>query len=345
MNLKDQVTEYYLSPNLRIKMSYQQLCACNMDIGFTSVIKKGRDYHKITRDIALSIMKFENNTLTNLIFSNNHPIRLELADSEIISYYSDYIELRYIISGHSEVEIEGELVHFSENDICFINSMAYHKESICHSNCVLLNISIDRHVFNEAFLNNISLNPLQKFLRTNIMKCGEIQHYLKFSPDSEKANALIQSYIYNIFTEVQHQKPGYIDVSKGYTIRLMDDLASMYHYSHDLKNHSLYTEKLFEAVSEYMKKNLGSISTADLTNEFHFQPNYFNKLIKKYTGVSYSNYLINLRIERAKYLLESSDLNIEEIIWVVGYNNKGFFYKKFQEITGMNPSDYRRLNT
>ena len=52
--------------------------------------------------------------------------------------------------------------------------------------------------------------------------------------------------------------------------------------------------------------------------------------------------MIFLRIERAKQLLYSTELSIEEVMWLIGYNNKGFFYRKFQELVGMSPKAYRQ---
>ena len=341
MKFNEQLSEYYNSPDQHLRMSYQQLISCNMDIGFTSVIKEGRDFHQITCDIVLSVMRFCDHHLTNLLFSQGAPIRLELEDSEIISYFSDYIELRYIISGHLEIELEGKIVCFEENEICFIDSMAYHKELISTSNCVLLNISIERNVFNNAFLNNVGLSPLQQFLRSNIMKQSRQQHYLKFTPNEHSHSESIQEYLSNVFFEVKNRKPGYLDISKGYIIRLMDYLSAEYKYNFNYQDSQLYNKKLFESVSDFMVLNISSVTMKDLTEAFHYQPNYFNNLIKKFTGLTYSHYLISLRIERAKSLLDSTQLPIDEVMWLVGYNNKGFFYKKFIEIVGMSPAKYR----
>ena len=341
MEFSKQLNQYYVRPERQFRASYHQLNTWNLDIGFTSIIKDGRDFHQITKDIVISVQSFENGCLTNLVLSEGNPIRLELTDREIITYYSDYIELRYILSGHSEVEIEGETIHFTEGEICFINSMSYHRESIANSNCMFINISIKREVFNETMLNNIGLSPLQKFLRMNIMKIGEQQHYLKFSPTSKKDSETIQNCISNIFFEVKNHLPGYIEISKGYIIRLMDDLSSGYQYNFNKQDSKIYNQKLFESITEYMDTNLESITLSDLAEHFHFHENYFNNLIKKMTGVSYSHYLIRLRIEKAKALLASTDLTVDEIMWLVGYNNKGFFYRKFTELAGMSPADYR----
>ena len=341
MKLDEELYRIPIAPEHHLKMTYKQLNACDMDFDFISVIQDGKDFHKITQDLCISYQKFHNGHLTNLFFSYDQPVHLDLGDTELVSYYSDYIELRYIISGHLTVEIEGEIAHFHENELCFINSMAYHRESIQDSECLLVNICIDRDVFNEAFLGNVSISPLQKFLRKNIMMYSDLQHYLKFTPVKSDQLESIQDSLFHIISEIRKKQPGYLHISKGYLIRLMDSLSSGYQYSFSRRETAIYEEKLFEAVSDYMKNNLASVQMHALTENFHFQPNYFNNLIKKQTGKTYSEYLVFLRIERAKLLLESSALNIEEIMWLIGYHNKGFFYKKFTENTGLSPSKYR----
>lgn len=341
MNITEEMYNIPVDLEHNLNMSYAQLNECQMDFDFSSVIQDGKDFHQLKKPLCISYQQFHDRKLTNLFFAGNQPIRLELSDSSLTSYYSDYIELRYIISGNLTVEIEGEIAHFVKDEICFINSMAYHKESIQESDCMLVNISVQRDVFNEVFLNNVSISPLQQFLRKNIMKHSDEKHYLKFTPLNKDHLNTIQTLLFTIVSEIRYKKPGYIDISKGYLLRLMDELSTGFQHNFSKSDNDIYVENLFKSVDEYMKNNLSTIKMEQLTKEFYFQPNYFNNLIKKQTGKTYSEYLIYLRIEKAKTLLTSSNLNIEEIMWLVGYHNKGFFYKKFEELTKMSPSKYR----
>ena len=343
MALKDDFYSIHVASDRHLNMSYEQLKLCGMEFDFDSKIIDGKDYHQLKQDISISYQEFKDGKLTNLFFSWDMPVYLEYDDTEIISYYSDYIELRCILSGTSEVKIEDEVVTFNENEICFINSMAYHQESIQHSNCLLLNISIKREMFHEAFLDNIGGTPLQQFLRKNIYKFSDTQSYLRFTPHSEKQSELIQDYLFHIVIEARTKKLGYMDICLGYLIRLMDELSKSYEYNFSRKESEQYSDKLFESVSDYIKMNLTNIRMEMLSENFHYQPNFFNNLIKKKTGMTYSDYLTYLRIDRAKTLLESTDLNIEEIMWLIGYSNKGFFYKKFEEATGLKPAKYRNF--
>jgi transcriptional regulator GlxA family with amidase domain len=64
---------------------------------------------------------------------------------------------------------------------------------------------------------------------------------------------------------------------------------------------------------------------------------------KAATGNSLIDYLQNLRIEEAKFLLESSRKPIEEISELTGYSDTSFFRRLFKRLTGLPPSKYRRM--
>lgn len=64
---------------------------------------------------------------------------------------------------------------------------------------------------------------------------------------------------------------------------------------------------------------------------------------KAATGVSLIEYLQNLRIEQAKRLLEQSALSVDDISNEAGYEDASFFRRLFKRLTGLAPSDYRRL--
>ena len=64
---------------------------------------------------------------------------------------------------------------------------------------------------------------------------------------------------------------------------------------------------------------------------------------KAATGLSIMDYVQNLRIERAKHLLETTKLNVDEVSVASGYDNASFFRRLFRNRCGLAPGDYRRL--
>ena len=99
---------------------------------------------------------------------------------------------------------------------------------------------------------------------------------------------------------------------------------------------------IFEEVSEYIQQHSADITIQQLVDTFHFQEDYFNRLIKAKTGMTYSAYVQKIRLEKAEHLLTTSPKSVEEIADIVGYHNKGYFYKIFQKRYGMTPSQYRK---
>lgn len=70
--------------------------------------------------------------------------------------------------------------------------------------------------------------------------------------------------------------------------------------------------------------------------------NHFCTVFSREMGVTFSEYLTDLRIRRAKELLRSSRLHTGEIADAVGYNDPHYFSKLFKQLTGLTPRDFRR---
>lgn len=59
------------------------------------------------------------------------------------------------------------------------------------------------------------------------------------------------------------------------------------------------------------------------------------------TGMSFNIYLRSLRLHRAKELLQSSDMNVSEVAYKVGFNDPKYFSRVFSEVFGVSPSEVR----
>ena len=84
-----------------------------------------------------------------------------------------------------------------------------------------------------------------------------------------------------------------------------------------------------------------NITLNGLAERFFLHPNYLSRLFKEKTGENFIEYLTEVRIEKVKELLKSSDLKIVEICAMTGYDNPRYFSKVFKSATGMTPREYR----
>ncbi|WP_029192515.1 response regulator transcription factor [Paenibacillus harenae] len=103
--------------------------------------------------------------------------------------------------------------------------------------------------------------------------------------------------------------------------------------------------------NETVKKIIGYIDSSfaedimlgTLSRKFNISLGYLSSLIKKETGKTYSEYVINKRLSLAKELLHDSSLSIHEIVERVGYKDYFHFNKLFKKHYGITPSKYRKM--
>lgn len=69
---------------------------------------------------------------------------------------------------------------------------------------------------------------------------------------------------------------------------------------------------------------------------------YFSTLFKKEIGLSFTDYLTELRMKKAKQLLEDPAIYIYEVGEYVGYSDPNYFGKVFKKYTGLSPEAYRK---
>lgn len=119
---------------------------------------------------------------------------------------------------------------------------------------------------------------------------------------------------------------------------LNNDLSGIRHE----KNQSLM--KPIRMVMEYLQQHYNEpVRLEDMSEMVGFNSTYFSSLFKKETGENFSDYLIALRVRRAKELLTDTEMKIADIADEVGYLDLKYFTKIFKRSAGVNPSDYRKL--
>ncbi|MFD0674647.1 response regulator [Cohnella sp. GCM10027633] len=101
--------------------------------------------------------------------------------------------------------------------------------------------------------------------------------------------------------------------------------------------------KLIESVVASIRERLHeNVTLRDLAIRFSFSPNYLGLLFKEETGQSFNDYVIGLRMEKAKELLRDTRIKIYEVAEQVGYRYLPYFSRQFRETVGMTPLEYRR---
>lgn len=99
-------------------------------------------------------------------------------------------------------------------------------------------------------------------------------------------------------------------------------------------------EKLISYINENYEYD---ISIEELAEKFGYSSRYIRKCFKEETGISCSQYITSLRVEKAKELLWSGRGTVTEIAAGTGFNSSQYFCRVFQQYTGMTPLEYRNI--
>lgn len=83
------------------------------------------------------------------------------------------------------------------------------------------------------------------------------------------------------------------------------------------------------------------ISLQSAAASVYLSPAYFSRIFTEVTGITFSNYLTNKRIEKAVELL-GQQVKLEDIAAQVGYSSVKYFCRRFKSCTGLSPLDYYR---
>lgn len=85
-----------------------------------------------------------------------------------------------------------------------------------------------------------------------------------------------------------------------------------------------------------------TLNLTRLASNVGLTPAHFARLFKNEVGLSPVKFIKQLRMERAKLLLETTDLSIKEIIAAVGFTDESHFRRDFKNRFGLSPAQYRR---
>lgn len=102
-------------------------------------------------------------------------------------------------------------------------------------------------------------------------------------------------------------------------------------------------DSTLDSIIYFINRNfMEKISLADIAVACSCSESTVSHIFKSHTGTSVGAYILNLRIEQSKKLLNTSSLSVTEIALVCGFDNSNYFSIAFKRICGVTPSEYRR---
>jgi len=137
--------------------------------------------------------------------------------------------------------------------------------------------------------------------------------------------------------------------SKKPTGHVLKETALLYEFFHAFFHHRGPTapvdrdgERILKLIAYMQQHFRGRITLESLSKLVFVSENHLATQFRDYTGRSPIDYLIQLRLEEARRLLQSPELTIGEITGRIGYDDPAYFSRLFRTHVGMSPLDFRR---
>ena len=108
------------------------------------------------------------------------------------------------------------------------------------------------------------------------------------------------------------------------------------------KNKAVY---VIEKSKKYIEENYSiNITVAGIADSLGLSRNYYGKLFKQNMGTSVSNFITNVRMNKAMELLTNTNMKIYEVGDAIGFTDQHYFSTTFKQVVGVTPSEYRDIN-
>lgn len=102
--------------------------------------------------------------------------------------------------------------------------------------------------------------------------------------------------------------------------------------------HNLKFKKMLLYINDHFQE---AMSLGEVAKRFNINVSFASRLFSQYFKMGYSQYLSLLRLRKSRELLQSTQLSIEKISYIVGFNDSAYFSKLFKKHYGVTPYEFR----
>ncbi len=247
-------------------------------------------------------------------------------------------ELRYVVSGTSNVKIDNTELTLESGDLVLIPMMSYHNIDTTGSSDAIPVIGLRFSIEMPTGSKKQELHAYktaQKLLSSPLKLHDETGNILR--------------YLGAISDEIDNCRLGYITAMQSYSallfteiFRLMSDKLAVLFPADEL---SLNGWDFFRIEQIFSNNYSNSEMTADeCAKELNISRRQLDRNMYKLYGVSFSENLKNTRLEKAVYLLKYSNKTLIDISKECGFASYSAFYSSFKQRHQISPSEFRKTN-
>lgn len=266
-------------------------------------------------------------------FDSAEPYRIQMTQIKKFNlHWHSYIEIFYVKKGRIRLQTGEFSFHLDEGHICFVNANTIHSVN-------------QTDLENQIMILQIPTDSGRPFFALHNYKFNSATYLSDFSKDAAPLDEL-RTLLENIYKENELKAAGYNQIILGYINTLLGLMIRRF-YLIQKTDDDFTAEKNLSRLSDiitYLDDHYTEKLTLQLlADRLHINYYYLSHFFKNTAGISFQDYLNNLRVDKSLPLLAEADNNITDIALDSGFPNIKAYTKAFREKFGMLPSVYRKV--
>ncbi len=248
--------------------------------------------------------------------------------------YHDFVLICYAAFGECVHHIANKQIPVSEGDIFIVNPNVTHYFS-----------RTGRVEYPELYYCMISERKVKEIFKEIKNDFPELKSFfdnsfLSYIYAKDNANKEIRGLFVRMIDEFMTSPQGSKAVLESYLAITVTKILRRYLQA--INNPVFNRNKTVDQVIRYINYNFNyGVKLADIAEAFHLSEEYLCRLFKKHTGTTIKQFILNLRIEKIKDLLQNTDRSIESIAVSLGCGQE-YLCRLFKKHTGMSLLEYRK---
>ena len=225
----------------------------------------------------------KNSTLSGAIIprisKGNYSIKFNNEDITQLHTH-DYIELGYVISGSLKQKILGKNMKFKKDELVLLDKNCIHQDYLISEDASIIFIGMSNKMFDEAIVEKLGEEKVINFLKKSLLKQKNTKQYLHFKP-KDTNNKEVEKSLCLLIHELEQNDDASKYISKGLVMRILHLLSTKYTFSLSQEQKKTMNSFVVDEIKEYINCNYTKIKIKDLVDKFHFNEDYFNRVLKE----------------------------------------------------------------
>lgn len=261
-------------------------------------------------------------------------IRLIEGEEGILSNEKGDIIL-IVAFGQGSITIDSKVINLFSGNIILLKQVGEIKYNIKDKNEICF-VKLKKEFITTQLIAQMADCPiLYDFLRLDTSQ----MEYLLFDITMQE---VVKTYLKILLYELSSTDEENYKLVKASLILFLTNLHKVHQEALIISESSMMKDYDIGKWLKYMVDNYSTVTLRSMAEHFNFNPTYFSVRFKVLANCQFSEKLLEIKLEKARWLLVTTNLTVQNIVEMIGFKEKSYFYRVFKKQYKMTPLQYRK---